>query len=262
MRRPLIAGNWKMHTTRAEAETLAKGIREQTAGLSHADVLVCPPFAYLQAVGQCLMNSSVAWGAQNLYFEPLGAFTGEVSAAMLADLGCQYVIVGHSERRHILGETNEIVARKVHAALLAELQPILCVGETLGQREAGETQPVLRAQLESGMEGVTPAQFPRLIVAYEPVWAIGTGRHAMPQQADEAQAYLRKLVASRYNNLLADRLRILYGGSVKPDNAALLLGQPNVDGALVGGASLKVDSFVSIVAAAEKRNQRDVVLVG
>jgi triosephosphate isomerase len=250
MRQPLIAGNWKMHTTRAEAVALASGVRDRSDPAHQAEILLCPPFPYLQAVGECLAGSHVALGAQNMHYEASGAFTGEVSPNMLLDLDCRYVILGHSERRHVFGETEETINRKVLAALGAGLRPILCVGELLAQREAGQTNQILADQLNGDLQRVADEQAAHLVVAYEPVWAIGTGKTATPQQAEEAQAHLRKLLADRYNQQLADRLRILYGGSVKPENAAALLNQPNVDGALVGGASLAVESFVEIVAAA------------
>jgi triosephosphate isomerase len=250
MRRPLIAGNWKMNTDRAAAVGLADGLARRAGEFARLDLLVCPPFVYLPAVAEVLAGSPVALGAQNMYFEKNGAFTGEISAAMLADFGCRYVIVGHSERRHILGETDADVNRKALAALAAGLVPIVCVGELLAEREAGRTAAVIRRQFEGAFAGVAPDQADRLAIAYEPVWAIGTGRVATPQQAEEVHADLRRLLAERYNTETAAGVRILYGGSVKPDNAGDLLTQPDIDGALVGGASLKVDDFVGIAAAA------------
>ena len=212
------------------------------------DLAVCPPSCYLDAVGRAIAGSKVALGAQNMYHEKDGAFTGELSAAMLRDLGCTYVILGHSERRHILGETDAAINKKVHAALAAGLIPIVCVGELLAEREAGQTLAVIRRQFDGSLAGVSAEQMKAVVIAYEPVWAIGTGKVATPQQAEEVHLALRKIVAERYNGAIADVVRIQYGGSVKPDNAAELLKQPDIDGALVGGASLKVDQFLGIVA--------------
>lgn len=250
MRRPLIAGNWKMNLNRAEAVALAKAVAEDAGQYDWLDLAVCPPLVYLDAVGQQLRGSSVALGAQNLYHEANGAFTGETSAAMLVDVGCRYVIVGHSERRHILHETDADVNKKVLAALAAGLVPIVCVGELLAERELGKTSAVIRQQFEGSLAGLSAEQMGRLVIAYEPVWAIGTGKVATPQQAEEVHAELRKLLQTRYNAEVAGSVPILYGGSVKPGNAAELLGQPNVDGALVGGASLKAGDFLGIAAGA------------
>jgi triosephosphate isomerase (TIM) len=250
MRRPFIAGNWKMNLNRASAVALAEGLAKNAAKIEDADMAVCPPSCYLEAVGQAIAGSKVALGAQNMYHEKDGAFTGELSAAMLLDLGCKYVILGHSERRHILGETDAAINKKVHAALGAGLIPIVCVGELLAEREAGQTLPVIRRQFEGSLAEVAPDQMKTVVIAYEPVWAIGTGKVATPQQAEEVHRALRKIVAERYNGAIADVVRMQYGGSVKPDNAAELLNQPDIDGALVGGASLKVDQFLGIVAGA------------
>jgi triosephosphate isomerase len=241
-----------MHTTRVEAAALASAVAQRCAGGAETEVLLCPPFPYLEAVAQAVRGTPVKLGAQNLHHEKSGAFTGEVSAAMLVDMGCQYVIVGHSERRQFFCDTDESIHRKLKAALAAGLCPVFCVGERLEDREAGRTEQVLQTQVHGGLDGFAAEQVEAMVIAYEPVWAIGTGRNATPQQADETQAHLRKLLASRYNLALAQRVRILYGGSVKPDNAASLLGQPNVDGALVGGASLSADGFAAIVAAAPR----------
>jgi triosephosphate isomerase (TIM) len=250
MRRPLIAGNWKMNMARASAVALAEGVAKKAAGLDAVDLALCPPSCYLDAVGRAIAGSQVALGAQNVYHEREGAFTGEISAAMLCDLGCRYVILGHSERRHILGETDEGINKKVLAALAAGLTPILCVGELLAEREAGQTLAVIGRQFDGSLAGLSPEQMGKVVIAYEPVWAIGTGKVATPQQAEEVHLALRKLIETRYNTMLAEAVRIQYGGSVKPDNAAELLKQPNIDGALVGGASLKVDSFLGIAAGA------------
>ncbi len=239
-----------MNTTRAEAIALAKGVVEGAAAIKGADLLVCPPTIYLSAVAEAVKGTSVALGAQNMYFEGNGAFTGETSAAMLTDAGATFVILGHSERRNIMGETDADVNKKTHAALAAGLTPIVCVGELLAEREAGQTQAVVKKQFEGSLAGVTAEQVTKLVIAYEPVWAIGTGKVATPEQAEKVHADLRQLLTSRYNAAVAGQVRILYGGSVKPSNAAELLGQPNVNGALVGGASLKAGDFLGIAAGA------------
>jgi triosephosphate isomerase len=252
MRRPFIAGNWKMNLNRASAVALAEGVAKRAETLQGVDLAVCPPSCYLDAVGRAIAGSKVALGAQNMYHEREGAFTGELSAAMLCDLGCKYVILGHSERRHILGETDAAVNRKVHAALAAGLLPILCVGETLAEREAGQTLQVIRRQFDGSLAGVSVQQMAQLVIAYEPVWAIGTGKVATPQQAEEVHLDLRKLLVDRYNQQVADTVRIQYGGSVKAENAAELLGQADIDGALVGGASLEAAQFMGIIAGARR----------
>ncbi len=252
MRRPFIAGNWKMNMNRESAIALAEGVAKRAEKLEGVDLAICPPSCYLDAVGRTISGSKVALGAQNMYHEKDGAFTGELSAAMLVDLGCTYVILGHSERRHILGETDEAINKKVHAALQAGLIPVVCVGELLSEREAGQTMAVIQRQFDGSLAGVSPEDMKKIVIAYEPVWAIGTGKVATPQQAEEVHLGLRKLVAERYNAQIAEEVRMQYGGSVKPDNAAELLGQADIDGALVGGASLKVDQFLGIVAGALK----------
>ena len=252
MRRPFIAGNWKMNMDRASAVALAAGLAEATADLEGVEVAVCPASVYLEAVAAALKGSKVGLGGQNMYFEPSGAYTGEISAAMLLDIGCQYVILGHSERRHVFGETDEGINKKVKVALEVGLTPIVCVGETLPQRESGDTMSVIRRQFEGSLAGLSDADMKKIVIAYEPVWAIGTGKTATPQQAEEVHLALRKIMESCYNNKIAETVRIQYGGSVKADNAAELLGQPNIDGALVGGASLKVDSFMGIIDGSKK----------
>jgi triosephosphate isomerase len=251
VRRPLIVGNWKMNLNRRQAVELAEAVARGIGADCPADVAVCPPSVYLDAVGAALRGSRVGLGAQNVYHQPDGAFTGELSTAMLKDVGCRFVIVGHSERRHILGETNADVNQKLLVVLATGLTPILCVGEKLEERQSGRTQQVVREQLEIGLEGVSTDDAARVVIAYEPVWAIGTGVVATPDQAEEVHADLRRLLASRYNDQTASGAIIQYGGSVKPDNAAQLLGQKNIDGFLVGGASLKADSFLAIVGAAK-----------
>jgi triosephosphate isomerase len=252
MRRKLIAGNWKMNTNRASAVALARGIVERAGGFSQLDLLVCPPAVYLMAVNEVVAGTPVALGAQNTYHEPEGAYTGEISSAMLLDVGCKYVILGHSERRHILGETDADVNRKTLAALSAGLIPIVCAGELLAEREAGQTAAVIRRQFEGSLANVPADAIERVVIAYEPVWAIGTGKVATPQQAQDVHADLRRLLRERYNERSA-AVRVLYGGSVKPGNAAELLSQPDIDGALVGGASLKVDDFLGIASGAAKK---------
>ena len=250
MRRYLIAGNWKMMTTRDSgaslAATVAEGSRNWTAKV---DVLVCPPFPYLISVLDAVSGSQVRVGAQNCYFENPGAFTGEVAAEMLQDLGVQAVILGHSERRHVLGETDETINRKVLKSLEKGLQVVLCVGELLEEREAEQTDAVLDRQMAGGLANVDRNAMSQIVIAYEPVWAIGTGKTASPEQAESAHAHLRKWLESHYTPQVADATRILYGGSVKPANAQSLLTQPNVDGALVGGASLKPEDFLPIIEA-------------
>lgn len=252
MPRPkFVAGNWKMYTTRAGAQELAAAIVKGLPANSPTRVAVCPPFPWLIPVADVLKGSPVALGGQNCYPEKEGAFTGEVSPQMLLDAGCGYVIVGHSERRHGLGETDEFLNRKAKAALAAGLSVIFCVGELLAEREANQTEQVLDRQLTRGLADIPVEQMGKLVVAYEPVWAIGTGKVATTQQAQDAHAYIRRKIAGLFGENVAQSLLIQYGGSVKPDNAAGLLHQPDVDGALVGGASLKADSFLAIVAAAQ-----------
>lgn len=253
MRPNLIAGNWKMHTTAAEARHLTQAIvdgMDTTSIEKRVSVAICPPFPYLALVGEILQGSRVALGAQNLYPEKEGAFTGEVSPTMLLDLGCKYVILGHSERRHKLGESDEFINRKVRAALAAGLSVILCVGETFDQRKANQTEAVLDRQLVQGLADVSPGMLTRITVAYEPVWAIGnTGHQATPLQAQSAHLVIRHRFAQLFGEDSARALLIQYGGSVKPENAAALLMQPDVDGALIGGARLNADQFLAIVHA-------------
>jgi triosephosphate isomerase (TIM) len=253
MRRPFIAGNWKMNTTRADAMALASAVAVKVGVSSSVEVAVCPPALYLEAVGQAIQGSAVGLGAQNCYHEAKGAFTGEISPQMVRDIGCVYVILGHSERRQIFKESNQDVNRKLVAALAAGLTPIVCVGELLEQRQAGQTAAVVREQIEGSLAGLSPEQMQKIVIAYEPVWAIGTGVVATPQQAEEVHADLRRLLENRYNSGVAASVRIQYGGSVNAENAASLLSQPNIDGALVGGASLKADGFLAIVAAANSK---------
>jgi triosephosphate isomerase len=249
VRRPLIAGNWKMNLNRADAVSLARDLASAETS-SEVDILVCPPYVYLDAVSSSIAGSKISLGAQDVYFEASGAFTGEISTSMLADVGCTYVILGHSERRHVMGETDELINKKVIAALRAGLTPVLCVGEQLDDRESGKTHDVVKTQFEGSLAGLSESQVQKTVIAYEPVWAIGTGKTASPEQAQEVHADLRKMLADRYNSQTSDLVRILYGGSVKPDNAADLMTQTDIDGALVGGASLQADGFAAIINAA------------
>lgn len=249
MRKPIIAGNWKMHTTSREASALIAQLKT-LVDRQPVEVVVCPPFTALSTVAAQLAGSAIGLGAQDLFWEPQGAFTGEISASMLLDLGCRYCIIGHSERRQHFGETDERIAKKLITALRHGLAPILCVGETLAQREQGQTCDVVRRQIEQTLAACSTQDGLRIVIAYEPVWAIGTGRNATAAQAQEVQAFIRQLLKDRWNTQTADAVRIQYGGSVNPANALELLQQPDVDGALVGGASLKADSFAAIVKAA------------
>lgn len=249
MRKPFVAGNWKMNTTLSTALELAKATAEASASVDGVDVAVCPPSVYLKAVADALAGTSVAVGAQNMHFEAEGAFTGEISASMVKDVGCRYVILGHSERRHVFGETDETIGKKVKAALGAKLDVILCVGELLEERKADKTEAVVARQLETGLKGVSSAQMAQVTIAYEPVWAIGTGETATPDQAQEVHRFIRGVLSNSIGVDVADVTRIQYGGSVKPENAAELLAQPDVDGALVGGAALDAGKFEAIIKA-------------
>ncbi|MCP4886833.1 MAG: triose-phosphate isomerase [Planctomycetaceae bacterium] len=249
-RRYLIAGNWKMNTRHEDAVALGKGVAEAVGSDPAVDVAVCPPSVYLHSVADALAGTPVALGAQNMYAADDGAFTGETNAGMLTDVGCRFVILGHSERRALMGESDADVSKKLHAALAGNLVPIVCVGETLEDREAGNTEQIVETQIRGSLEGLDEIRAAGIVVAYEPVWAIGTGKTATPEQAEEVHAFLRKQLAEMFTEEVAAQIRIQYGGSVKPGNAKELLGQPNIDGALVGGASLKVDDFLGIIQAA------------
>lgn len=250
MPQPLVAGNWKMNGSKADAQALLAGITAGMGDVSDADVAVCPPFPYLALAESVLAGSAVALGAQNLCTEEVGAYTGEVSASMLVDLGCNYVICGHSERREYYSETDEIIARKLIAAIGKGLRPILCVGETLEQREQGQTESVIGDQIKAALAIAGVDAFAALDIAYEPVWAIGTGKTATPDQAQAVHAFIRAQVAAASADIAQD-LRILYGGSMKPGNAAELLAQPDINGGLIGGASLNADDFLAICRAAK-----------
>jgi triosephosphate isomerase len=246
-RKLIIAGNWKMNKTVAEALDLVRGLKLELAGVKEVDLVVCPPFTALCEVSKVILDSNLRLGAQNMNEHPVGAYTGEIAAFMLKEFSVRYVILGHSERRTYYGETDALVARKAQAAHAAALKPIVCVGETLQEREQGQTETVLERQIRGSLAGLTKEQMLETIIAYEPVWAIGTGRNATPEQAQEAHAFIRRLLGQIYDETVARRVRIQYGGSVKPSNARDLMSQPDVDGALVGGASLEVRTFSDIV---------------
>ncbi|MBP6702824.1 MAG: triose-phosphate isomerase [Vicinamibacteria bacterium] len=249
MPRPLVVGNWKMHKTVAEARALATAVRDGVRDLADIDVAMAPPFTALAAVGEVLRGSSVGLAAQTMHESAKGAFTGEISPSMLKDVGCTHVILGHSERRHIFGETDQLIMKKARAAFDHALIPILCVGETLQERETSRTFDVVERQTEHALRHVTPEEAMRAVLAYEPFWAIGTGKTASPGQAQEVHTFIRKLVARSHGDAVARVIRILYGGSVKADNAGSLIAEPDVDGALVGGACLEAPSFLGIVNA-------------
>ncbi len=250
MRKKIIAGNWKMNKTAGEGEALANAVKRELSAETKVDVVLCPAFTAISAVSQAVSGSQIAVGAQNMHWEADGAYTGEISAAMLRDLYCRYVILGHSERRQYFGETDESVNKKTHAALAAGLKPIVCVGETLEEREADQIESVITTQINGGLAGLTSAQFKNVIIAYEPVWAIGTGKTATPEQAQDVHAMIRGLLAKLSDKPTADSVRIQYGGSMKPGNAAELLSKPDIDGGLIGGAALDAQSFIEIVKAA------------
>lgn len=258
MRKPIVAGNWKMNKTVAEATDLVEEIKRQAAKCKGVEIVLCPPFTALAAVSQRLSGTALQLGAQNVHWEKAGAFTGEIAADMLKELYCHYVIIGHSERRQYAGETDDLVNRKVKAALGRHLHPIVCVGETLAQRQAGQTEAVIRAQVLGALQDIGHGQGHEhehqgvggVVMAYEPVWAIGTGVTATPEQAQAVHALIRSLLKDLAGEKTAQAVRIQYGGSVKPDNARVLFGQPDIDGGLIGGAALDAASFMAIVAAA------------
>lgn len=249
MRKPMVAGNWKMFGSQKQIRHLLNMIKHDMHAFRSIETVVFPPFVYLSQVKDALIHSPVEWGAQNCYISTEGAFTGEVSPSMLADCGCHYVLVGHSERRNLFHETSSMVSNKFKAALQSGLKPILCVGETQAQREQGETEHIIQTQIDTVIKLTGIAAFRQAVIAYEPVWAIGTGLTATPEQAQEIHAFIRALIAQ--NNVdIAKTIRIIYGGSVKPDNAASLFAMPDIDGGLVGGASLDAQSFLGICEAA------------
>ena len=246
MRQPIFAANWKMHKTVSEALDFVERFLPLVRGATGVEVILAPPFTALDAVSRRIAGSSVWLAAQNVHAEPKGAFTGEIGVPMLVDLGCRYAIIGHSERRSLFGETDEAVSRKAQALLAREIRPIVCIGETLAEREAGQTFGVLERQIAGSLAGVPAARAGEVVIAYEPVWAIGTGRTATPEIAQEAHAFVRNRLATQFG-AVSKSMRIQYGGSVKPDNAATLMGMPDIDGALVGGASLDPKDFARIV---------------
>jgi triosephosphate isomerase len=246
-RRLIIAGNWKMNKTVAEAQDLVLGLKRDLSGVKEVDIVVCPPFTALSEVSKAIIDSNIRLGAQNMSEQNYGAFTGEIAAGMLRDLAVRYVILGHSERRQFQRETDALVAKKAAAAHAASLKPIVCVGETLAERESGQMQSVVQTQVRGSLAGLTPQQVEETVIAYEPVWAIGTGKTATSAQAQEVHALVRTIVGQIAGEAVARRVRIQYGGSVKPGNARELMSQPDVDGALVGGASLEERSFADII---------------
>jgi len=251
-RTPLLAGNWKMWGTRSEAAALSTALTAVVGRTPGREVMIAPPFTALDVVRSVIDGSAIQLGAQNLHWEAKGAFTGEISASMLVEAGCTYVIIGHSERRQLFGETNETVNKRLHAALAAGLTPVVCVGETLQERDADATVQVVERQVVAGLAGISPAQLVKSVIAYEPVWAIGTGKTATPAQAQQVHRTIRDQLAKLADQATADRVRILYGGSVKPDNIDILMAEPDVDGALVGGASLVAEQFIRIVQFEEQ----------
>jgi triosephosphate isomerase len=250
MRKRIVAGNWKMNMNDADGAALAEALVDGTAGkTAPCEIVIFPPFTAIAAVARALEGSAIALGGQDLFYEDAGAFTGEVSGPMLRSLGCSYVLVGHSERRHIIGEGGDLLARKVRAALRTGLTPVFCVGELLDEREGGRAAEVVATEMREGLAELGKEEITRAVLAYEPVWAIGTGKTATPQDASEMHAVIREVLQRMFNEEVAESVPILYGGSVKPDNAARLMGVPGVDGVLVGGASLEAPSFIDIIFA-------------
>ena len=246
-RKLIIAGNWKMNKTAAEALALVGNLKLELAGVKEVDIVVCPPFTALESVSKVILDSNLRLGAQNMSAQNFGAFTGEICAGMLKEFSVRYVILGHSERRQYQKESNALISRKVAAVHAASLKPIVCVGETLEEREGGQTEKVLETQVRGSLAGLTKEQMVETIIAYEPVWAIGTGKTATTQQAQDAHAFIRSLLVKIFDEAVAKKARIQYGGSVKPANARELMSQPDVDGALVGGAALETRSFVDVI---------------
>lgn len=246
MRKPIIAGNWKMHKTSSETREFIQDFLNNFTGLENVEVVVCPPFTSLEGAATLLRGSNIKLGAQNVHYEKSGAFTGEIAPDMLKDLGVDYCIIGHSERRQYFGETDETVNKKVKAVLEVGIIPIMCVGETLSERENGETESVCKRQVVEGLKGLTAEEIKKVVIAYEPVWAIGTGKSATKEDADETIGFIRKVIEEMAGKEVADAIRIQYGGSVKPENITSYMEMPQIDGALVGGASLQVKSFLEI----------------
>ena len=246
-RKVIIAGNWKMNKTASEAKALVEELKAKVKDISSVDIVVCPPFTSIDAAVKAAAGSNIKVGAQNLHWADNGAFTGEISASMLKEAGVEYAIIGHSERRQYFGETDATVNKRLKAALAAGLKPIVCIGELLDEREGGHTQKVLFTQLEGGLADITEEQMAGIIIAYEPVWAIGTGKTATPEMAEETHCYIRQQLGDMFDQETAGKVRIQYGGSMKADNAASLVAQKNIDGGLIGGASLKADSFADLI---------------
>ena len=246
-RKVIIAGNWKMNKTASEAKALVEELKAKVKDITSVEIVVCPPFTALDAAVKAAAGSNVKVGAQNIHWAENGAFTGEISAQMLKETGVEYVIIGHSERRQYFGETDETVNKRLKAALAAGLKPMVCVGELLEDREGGNTEKVLFTQLEGGLSGISAEQMEQIVIAYEPVWAIGTGKTATPEMADQTHCYIRQQLGDMFSRDVAEKIRIQYGGSMKADNAAALVAQPNIDGGLIGGASLKADSFADLI---------------
>ncbi|MCL4279706.1 MAG: triose-phosphate isomerase [Ignavibacteriaceae bacterium] len=250
MRKKVIAGNWKMNMDMHQSQKLVSEIINGLGKDNRAEVIICPPFTSLNEVSSLLKGTQIKLGAQNMFYEESGAFTGEISADMLKSVDCEFVIIGHSERRVIFNESDELINKKIKTALTKGLKPIFCIGELLGQREKNETMKVVTQQIEKGLEGISSEQMKNIIIAYEPVWAIGTGKTATPQQAQEVHSFIRDLIAKKFSTSVAENLIIQYGGSVKSENSGELLSQKDIDGALVGGACLKADSFLGIIVSA------------
>jgi triosephosphate isomerase len=252
MRKVIIAGNWKLNKTSREAQALAVELKREVVDIQGVDIVICPTFTALDAVSEAIMDTNIDLGAQNIYWQDSGAFTGEISAPMLKDLGVKYVIIGHSERRQFFGEINETVNKRIRAALAHGLTPIVCVGENLAEREGNKTFDVIKDHCAGSLTGLSADEMKKIVIAYEPVWAIGTGKTATPEQAQEVHAFIRQLLGKLFDLDVASSVRIQYGGSVTPENIATLIAKPDIDGALVGGASLKAPSFAAIVKSAKK----------
>ncbi len=247
MRKPIIAGNWKMHKTHKETSDTIEALKKLVADVSDREIIICPPFTSLQIAVQSAKGSNIKIGAQNMHYEDKGAFTGEISPVMIKDLGCEYVIIGHSERRQYFCETDHLIGKKIISALKHNLTPIICVGETLQERETNKTFSVIDTQIRGALKSVNHEQIQKCVIAYEPVWAIGTGKTATKEQAQEVHFYIRNTLSKIYSPEVSDTIRILYGGSVKPENMADLMSQPDIDGGLVGGASLEAETFSKII---------------
>lgn len=256
MRKPIIAANWKMNKTKKQALEFARKLIRSLPQIENTEIAIAPPFTLVDALGKALEETDISLASQNVYYEDEGAFTGEISTSMLKDLGCKYVIVGHSERRVLFDETDELVNKKIKAVFKSSMLPILCVGENLGERKAGKTESVIEEELRGGLRGVEGNLVSQMVIAYEPIWAIGTGETALPEDADSGAEFIRELIADMYNQKRARILRIQYGGSVKPQNVEDIMVMPNVDGALIGGASLDPQSFVEIIEKVEKLEDR------